>query len=135
MTVVGIAFIVSVVYFNYTPRIVNSDWSTTNFISALLIVPLMIWILGRFINNRVIILLPFEIIGRASYHIFLVQMVYYLWYYYELKIYVSTWYLHLILGVVICLVLGVIWYYIDKPIQNWISSFITNRKIHEAENK
>ena len=123
--IIGAAFIIIVVYFDYVPRIVNSDWSTTNFISSMLIVPLMIWILQNHKNIRVMFLLPIEIIGRASYHIYLVQMVYYLWYYYEFQRIVSTWYIHLILGIVICLVLGVVWYYVDKPIQKVIGSIIS----------
>lgn len=120
MTATGIVFISAVTYFGYEPRIVNKDWATTNFISSMLIIPMMIWVLQNLKTGRVLYLMPLEVFGRASYHIFLVQMMYYLGYYQVLQDRVSSWQVHLIAGIIISLTIGVVFYYIDKPIQDWL---------------
>ena len=127
MTVLGALFISSIVYFSYETKIVNKDGAAVNFIASMWIIPLMIW----FLQNLKIRFLPLEIIGRASYHIFLVQMVYYSGYYMELQSQVPTWQGHMMLGVGICLVIGVAFYYGEKPVQNWIQQLI--RKSEKTE--
>lgn len=117
MTAVGIAFISLIIYGGYTPKILNATWASTNFISGLSIAPLMMWLL----QNTNIRFKPLEIVGRASYHIFLVQMEYYLGYYQKTYAVAHEQnYIHLALGVAICLLVGIIFYYVDKPLQDWI---------------
>lgn len=128
MTAVGMAFIALVIYGGYKPTILNATWASTNFISGMLIAPLMIWVLQKKVKVHFKVL---SIIGRASYHIFLVQMMYYLGYYadmYSLAQGKDT--IHLILGILICLVVGIAFYYIEKPIQDWLQ-----RKIRMMEQK
>lgn len=120
MTATGAAFIAVVIYTGYEPRIFNKDWITTNFLSSMLIVPFMVWGL----QNLKLRVLPLEITGRASYHIFLVQMVYYAGYYSVLQQRIPMWQGHLIAGMAISLVLGVIFYYVDKPVQDGIGRLI-----------
>ena len=120
MTIVGAVFIALVVYYEYEPKIVNKDWATTNFISSMLIIPLMIFVL----QNVKLRFVPLEIIGQASYHIFLVQMMYYRGYYSVLQEKTSTWQEHLVLGVAICLAIGIVFYYTERPIQKWLQEFI-----------
>ena len=127
MTAIGAAFISSITYCGYEPSIVNKDWSNTNFISSMLIIPLMVWVL----QNLKMRFLPLEIVGRASYHIFLAQMVYYLGYYSQN--WGATWQGHLITGVMISLLAGVVFYYTDKPIQDWIGRLISQYSKHEKE--
>ncbi len=132
MTTSGAAFISGIVYFGYEPRILNKDWVKGNFISSMLIIPLMILLLQRSKEGGVH-LLPLEIIGKASYHIFLAQMVYYAGYYTVLQDRVSTWQGHLIAGIIISLTIGVVFYYIDKPIQDWLESLISRHSMREKE--
>ena len=113
----GGAFIAAITYLGYETKILNASWATTNVISSLWIVPLTIWIL----REKKMRFLPLEIIGRASYHIFLVQMVYYRGYYTLLSDKVSTWQMHFLLGVLISLAIGIVFYYIEKPLQDQIS--------------
>lgn len=113
MTIIGALFIIIVGRMNFVPRILNKDWATTNFISSLLIAPVMVWIL----QNVRIRFAPLEIFGRASYHIFLVQMVYYAGYYKVLQEKIGSWQMHLTAGMVLCLAVGTVFYYIDKPVQ------------------
>ena len=120
MTIAGALFIIAVGRMNFVPRILNKDWATTNFISSLLIAPAMVWIL----QNVRIRLAPLEIIGRASYHIFLAQMVYYAGYYDILQGKTGSWQAHLAAGMAVCLAAGMAFYYIDKPMQEWAVSRI-----------
>ena len=116
MTIIGALFIIIVGRLNFVPRILNNDWATTNFISSLLIAPAMVWIL----QNVRIHFAPLEIFGRASYHIFLVQMVYYAGYYKVLQEKIGSWQMHLAAGIVVCLMVGTVFYNIDKPVQEWV---------------
>ncbi len=124
MMVIGATFISIVVYFEYETKIVNKDWATTGFLSSMLIVPIMIFVLRNLKNGGKIYILPFEIIGRASYHIFLVQMVYYSGYYSILQNKIPSWQWHLTLGIIISLVVGVVLYYLEKPLQNKIQNLL-----------
>ena len=116
MTITGAVFIIIIGRMNYVPRILNRDWATTNFISSMLIVPAMV----RILQDVRIHFAPLEIIGRASYHIFLAQMVYYAGYYNLLKERFGSWQGHLAAGMAICVAAGMAFYYIDKPVQDWI---------------
>lgn len=120
MTFIGAGFISMVIYFGYETRIVNGPWASSNFISSMWVIPLLIWVLQKV---RISVTL-FEIIGRASYHIFMVQMIYYLGYYETIKDKVNSWVGHLIVGIIICLIIGVVFYYMEKPLQTWIQNRI-----------
>lgn len=120
MTVSGFIFICLLTYGSYKPVIVNAAWASTNFLSGMLIIPLMIWIL----QNVNICFKPLELIGKASYHIFLVQMVYYLGYYQEAQTVISIWQVHLVFGILICLLIGIVFYYVEKPLQKWLQGII-----------
>ena len=120
ITVTGALFISSVCYWGYVPLIVNRDWATTNFISSMFVVPSIIWVL----QNVRMRFLPLEIIGRASYHIFLVQMVFYLAYSPKIKGIAATWQEDFLLSVFICLCIGIMFYYLEKPIQDKVGLLI-----------
>ena len=117
MTITGAVFIIIIGRMNYVPRILNRDWASTNFISSMLIIPAMV----RILQDVRIHFAPLEIIGRASYHIFLAQMVYYAGYYNLLKERFGSWQGHLAVGMAICVATGMTFYYIDKPVQDWIN--------------
>ncbi|MBR1423116.1 MAG: acyltransferase [Ruminococcus sp.] len=123
-TILGALFIYFITYQKYNTKILNSDWASTSFIASLVIVPIMIWIL----QNVNLHFWPLEFIGKASYHIFLVQMVYYLGYYSVLQNVFLIWQVHLLMGMVICIVAGCIFYYVDRPIQSKLKLLIT--RIH-----
>ena len=136
ITLVGAFFIAATVYLGYVPRIITS-WTSTCFISVMWIIPFTSWI----IQNCKLRFMPLEVIGKASYHIFLVQMVYYLGYYDKVGQFVSEKLglggivlgesalgklisghfgfenmAHLLLGMVICLLIGVLFYYLEKKL-------------------
>ncbi|MBP5417811.1 MAG: acyltransferase [Clostridiales bacterium] len=120
MSIAGSSFITILTYYGYETRIFHSAWASTSFLSSMLIIPLMIWVL----QNVRISFKPLEILGQASYHIFLVQMVYYLGYYELLGKKISSTAGHLALGCVICLGIGTAFYFAEKPLQNWIQGKI-----------
>ncbi len=120
MTMIGFAFVSLITYCGYEPRVLNHDWMATNLISSMLIIPFVIHVL----QDLKIRFLPLEIVGRASYHIFCVQMVYYAGYYTIIQDKTATWYTHFLAGVIISIGIGVFFYYIDRPIQNLIRRVI-----------
>ena len=81
MTAVGALFITMIAYMGYETKIINKSWSSTSFIASMFIAPVMIWVLQK-VKIR---FKPLEVVGKASYHIFLVQMVYYLGYFYHCR--------------------------------------------------
>ncbi len=69
---VGLFFIYLFSYTNYQPKIVTY-WTNTSFLTCLFIIPILYFLI-RQVN---ISFKPMEIIGKASFHIFLIQMIYY----------------------------------------------------------
>ena len=104
--VAGAGFIFLFTHTAYTPKIIKY-WSATSLFSCLYYGPIM-YILSRMHFK----FLPLEMAGRASFHIFLVQMLYY--------IYFKTNGLYLReygLSVLICVSIGVIFWLIDIEVR------------------
>ena len=114
MTLTGAAFIIAIGRMNYAPRILNREWATTNFLSSMLIVPAMVWVL----QEVRMCFAPLEVLGRASYHIFLAQMIYYGGYYSILKEKIGSRPGLLAAGMALCVAAGVLFYYVEKPVQD-----------------
>ncbi len=72
---VGAAFVYIFSYTSYQPKIFTY-WTQTSVLPALWIVPLM-FVIIRFGKIK---FAPLELIGKASFNIFLVQMIYYIYY-------------------------------------------------------
>ena len=124
ITAAGALFITCSAYLGYVPLFLNARWALTNCISSMLIIPLMIWTL----QNVHLRCKPLEILGKASYHIFLVQMVFYSGFAAKVGDMVPVWYIRLAVGLVICLLTGVIFYYLDKPIQSKMTQLLSDRR-------
>lgn len=124
MVIIGAIFIGLTCYGIYNPRIITF-WTSTCFISSMWIAPFIIYL----IRNVNIKLLPIEILGRASYNIFLVQMVYYYAYRKVLAPLIDVWYLELIVGVSICIILGILFYLIESPITRKIIEYVGKWKM------
>lgn len=108
---IGIAYTVYTYYLGHELYPFNY-WSTTCFVACMFIMPLIyLWL--KHVEFR---FPPLELLGKASYNIFLAQMVFYFGA-------VPLWYNHmggkagrLIGAYIICLVGGVIFYFIEQPI-------------------
>ncbi len=68
----GAAFVYLFNFTSYKPKIITY-WASTSVLAVLFVVPLMFVM----VRKCKIGFLPLEIIGKASFHIYLVQMVYY----------------------------------------------------------
>ena len=69
---IGVAFIVAYQYLGYEPVILNM-WTYTCFVSALYVLP----VIGQLIRRGTLRCRPLELLGRASYNVYLMQMLYY----------------------------------------------------------
>jgi len=129
MTIIGAIFIGLTCYGIYNPRIITF-WTSTCFISSMWIVPFIVYL----IRNVNIKFIPIEILGRASYNIFLVQMVYYYAYRKILASLIDVWYLELITGVLICIVLGVLFYLVESRLTRKIIEGVGKWKMSQMSN-
>lgn len=73
--ILGAAYIITVGYFDFTPKILFTDWATTAMPTALYLVPVILLLLFKFGEKEVKPI--FTILGKASYHIFLMQILYF----------------------------------------------------------
>ncbi len=116
---VGVFYIIICVYFGYIPPI-TYYWTGTSIWACLFIIPLIGPLLTwPRVKNRFI-----ELLGRASYDIFLVQMVYFNGAKYIYS-HIPNRVLQLLANFLICISAGVVFYFIEKPITKKIyNSFI-----------
>ena len=112
---VGGAFAYLFSYTDYNPKILTY-WRTTSFAACLLVVP----VLGRLIRKGTWKFAPLEILGKASFNIFLVQMIYYNFadHIYERIPYRPA---QLAFNIFNCVAAGVLFYYIEKPLTKWVT--------------
>ena len=91
-------------------------WTRVSFVGSMYFVPIM-YVL---ISKCKIKCKPLEVLGAASFNIFLTQMVFFWIGASFVYAYVPSRLLQLILCVVICVVTGVLFYYIEQPFTKWI---------------
>ena len=110
---------------NYVPKIIVF-WSATSFLPCLLIVP----ILGVLITRVRLHCYPLELMGKASFNIFLVQMIFYLL---AGRIYplLPEWCPQLLFSILACVGLGILFYFIETPITKFLIK--TGRKYGSKE--
>ena len=118
----GLVFILVNSYLGYTPKIIIY-WTSTSIIASLWIMPIISYMIVRLgkIHCK-----PLEILGKASYNIFLVQMVYYLVLNNISNLFSNQWLL-LFTSIVVCTIGGIIFYYIETPVTRKIMQW--KRKI------
>ena len=109
--VVGSGFLILTEYAGYTPRIVYW-WSKTSFLAVLYAIPIFALVFLRLAPHWG----PVELLGKASYNIFLTQMVYYRYGTRYVYPHISNRILQLTANVVICLAVGVVFYLIENPL-------------------
>ncbi|MBQ8822588.1 MAG: acyltransferase [Lachnospiraceae bacterium] len=121
--VAGMGFIYLFSYATYSPKIITY-WSSTSFVVCLFVIPILGWLLqkGRLACK------PLEVVGKASFNIFLVQMIYYNFAdsMYEM---IEGRSAQLVFNIVNCVVAGVAFYYLEKP----VTHFVINKCIPRTE--
>ena len=113
MFLIGLGYIVAVFGFDWD-IILFGYWKTTAMPIAFYIFPIIILLFRRFYHIKLpgVIGNTLTWIGQASYHIFLVQMVYY---HFELggRIMASTWYIALPFNILVTVAAGLAFYEAD----------------------
>lgn len=113
---IGGGFIFLFSYTSYTSKIITF-WRESSFVVCLFIVPILGWL----IKNVHWKFKPLEVIGKASFNIFLVQMIYYN---FVDSIYdmIQVRGMQLLINVVICVGVGVFFYYLEQPLTKFLIS-------------
>lgn len=122
---IGAFFIIATCYLGYESRFF-CYWTGTCVIASMFIMPFVGGLIDKmsFIKFR-----PAELIGRASYNIFMVQQI---WFLVGAQIFlfplVKCQLLRVIISCIVCIVVGIIYYMVESRITNGlIGRLITNR--------
>ncbi len=116
----GIIYVVLFQYMGFVP-IITRYWSGTCFFACLYVLPILMFVINSKIQFNLI-----ELLGKASYNIFLVQMIYFDFagYLYGL---IHSRVLQLLLSIAICCLGGVLYYFIEQPITKYIKDKVMHR--------
>lgn len=120
LSAIGFVCIILFRYTSYSPRIFKW-WTGTSMFPVLFIVPVF-----GFLVEKNIKFIPLEIVGKASYNIFLTQMVYYWVMYGKVKEVIGNVYLNAFISIIICVFVGVIFYELEYRLTKKITSKILN---------
>ena len=115
----SIMFTVLTYYGTYKP-IFLAYWTSTCIIACLFIVPIMIFLLLRCSFGFP----PINFLGKASFHIFLIQMLYYNNFSNKIYTAIENRSLELLVSILICLIGGIIFYLLETPISKHINKKI-----------
>ena len=111
---VGIIGAIYIFLFNYTglKPIITDQWTVTSVFAVMFIVPLMMILIEKTeIHNRLL-----ETLGKASFNIFLVQMVFYFVGAKLVYKYIPLIPLRLLVIIIVCCTVGIVYYRIESPI-------------------
>ena len=110
---VGVAFILLFCYTGYAQRAkIFTMWSNTCVLTALYVIPIL-WLLVRKVHFS---FAPLELLGKYSFHIFLVQTVYYQYYDFALKDRFSKG-TGFAVTILTCVALGVVFGFVEERIR------------------
>lgn len=135
-TVLVAMFIIGVIWqtlLNYVPLhpiFMNYDWARVNYLPSLFVMPIMYVLIKRFCGRN-ISCIPLQEFGKASFNIFLVQMVFYgcgpanIIY----KYITQTW-IQLLICLSINLIGGYIFYRIENKVTSWIINKVRERNYY-----
>ncbi len=119
----GISYIIMCKYIGLIPPVTNY-WSGTSLWAVLFILPISAPLILNRLSNRFV-----ELLGKASYDIFLVQMTYFNGASMVYK-HISGTIPQIICNFIVCVSVGIIFYYVERPITKLI-----NQRIHYFWNK
>ncbi len=108
----GAIYIYAICYGGYQPKIIKF-WSGTSVLAALYMTSLFYFILKLLEEKRFHI---FEMIGRASYNIFLIQLLYFYYLYENLSNMYNNRLTEVVVSILICIIGGIFFYHIEKLI-------------------
>lgn len=129
----GAGWLVLVQYMNYKPKVITY-WYGTCLFAALWIVPFM-WILIKSPKLQSISCKPLELCGKASYNIFLTQMVFYMYGSAFVYRHVENRFVQFVVCMVINLSIGIIFYLIENKITKFVMNIIKDKDYFERQAK
>lgn len=108
----------------YTPKIITY-WEGTCFLTCMLIIPVM-----NVLVSKVKVTIPLlNLFGKASFNIFLVQMIFFSTYKDMLESAVNNYALNVIATVIVCVVVGTLFYLLEVRFTSFaISKLVKERK-------
>ncbi|MCI9081215.1 MAG: acyltransferase [Lachnospiraceae bacterium] len=119
---IGMAYIIVTKYLGYETKIINNAWRGTSFIVAFYIAPIFNIIIKKCssFHNK-----PLSLLGKASFNIFLTQMVYY--YFVSAAVYsiLDNTIVQLVANIVICSLVGVLFYFAESKFTTWFIGMST----------
>ena len=119
---VGTIFIVLYRYIKIKPRIITY-WTGTSFLACLFLLPV-----AEFLIKKVhLSCKPIEFLGKASFNIFLAQMVYYAYMFEFTRKLISSHILQLCAHIAICVTSGIIFYFVEHKITARVLSLISKK--------
>lgn len=116
--VLGAGYIIAIGYFDFTPKVLFTDWATTAMPTALYLVPVIMLVLFKFGRKEVKPI--FTIPGKASYHIYLMQMLYFGIVMHRINVLNPT--INFIMGALFSVPLGLIMYFAENQITKMIKN-------------
>lgn len=122
LSVFGAAFITLTTYLGYQTRIIKY-WTNTCFISTMMVVPTVSYL----IRLTTLTFHPLELIGRASYNIYLVQLVFFFGYSGRVYRFIDNIWLRLLIVMVFNVILGILFYFIEAPFTKKLTTILTKR--------
>ena len=127
--IIGAAYIVWVYYFGYNP-VLTKYWKETSIWASLFIIPPTVLIIG----GGKLKWAPLEFLGKASYHIFMLQMFYFKpmeAVYEKLNIPFLTFPpIKVLTAYTICITAGILYYFLDNKLHR-----LKKRKVQSAKPK
>ena len=122
--IAGCIGVIYIILYNYTQAtpIITNQWTNTSIFAVLYIVPIMMFLIKQthFQNQFV------ELLGRSSFNIFLVQMIYYWVVAGKVCSIIELPIIQLAIHILVCCTLGVIFYKIENPMtQRLVNTWFT----------
>ena len=116
----GIVYITLVNYTSYEAKLFVY-WTSTSAIAIMYIIPIFSFFMGWYnkkseILEKNTVIKVFTLIGKASYNIFFVQILYYNYFDEVIREFCLNDTVHILVNIVICLIFGVIFYHLEMPI-------------------
>ena len=115
--------LVLVEFLGYLPRVLT-DWSVTSVLAALYIMP----IFALAVEHGKFHFAPLDLLGKASYDIFLLQILYHSFWVEHIYALIPQRPLQLLVNILICCAVGIAFHFIETPItrklQRWAVSLL-----------
>ncbi len=123
MIIIGLFTTTIFSYTDYSPKLVNM-WKTTSFVTVLYLVPLFEYLTSDKFKNVKCSLL--ELAGKASFNIFLVQMIYYNFAEKMLELVKYNW-LFVLISVINCVAAGIVFYLLESAFTKKVIAVVKGR--------